>query len=407
MNAVEDERVSLSQVLYVLVGHRRVIALATAGALVVSAAISLVLPKWYTAVSTILPPESGTSQPDIVGIMRYAGYQPAYLPTITSPTDVYAAVLRSHRVTSAVVDSLDLAAAYGVGSKQKALGRLIKHTDISITQEGLVKIEYEDRDRARSAEVANFMVRELDRFNRDSRITTARRVREFIEQRIADVAAELESAETDLKEFKEATGAILISEQSKASIETAADIYGKIAELEVGLERLGQFATDRSPEVIDLRAQIRALERKLGEMGYMESGGADSASTKLFPRFSNAPDLEKRLAGLLREVEIKRSVYRVLSEQYEEARIQEMKKTSTVQVLDWAHPPMVRSQPKRKAIVSVSGVFAFLLASFMVFYRHRIQREALPDPRDAVTAVSKALRDDLRVVRRFFAGSKH
>jgi tyrosine-protein kinase Etk/Wzc len=397
-----EDSVSLTRLVYSLFRNRRVIVVSTLGAVLVSAAISLVLPKWYKAGVSILPPESTTGQADIAGMMRFAGYQPAMIPTVTSPSEIYAAILTSNRVTNAVIDSLDLMAAYGAANRNDAISAVRRHRHVTVTMQGLVEVYYEDRDRARSADVANAFVRELDTFNREVQVTSARRVREFIENRIRQTAAELEVAETELKEFKETTGAVLISEQTRASIETGAGIYGRIAELEVALERLGQFATDRSPEVVDIRSQIRALERKLAEMGYMRSDESSQSDTRLFPRFDNAPGLEKRLAELLREVEIKRSVYAVLNEQYEAAKIQEMRDTPTLQVLDWAHPPLVRSRPRRKAIVAVSGVFAFLLSSFVVLAGEKRHVGAGVEPDRAAAQISEMLRGDLRAFAAFF-----
>ena len=56
-----DERVSFSELGKMLFRNGKVIVLATAGAFVLSAALSLVLPQWYKARATILPPESAVS----------------------------------------------------------------------------------------------------------------------------------------------------------------------------------------------------------------------------------------------------------------------------------------------------------------------------------------------------------
>lgn len=393
-----EQKVSLLQTAYILFKNRKVIVVSTLGAIAVAAAISLVLPKWYKARASILPPESATSQADIIGIMKRVGYQPAMIPTVTSPSEIYSAVLESYRVTNAVIDSLNLIDAYKGGSRAKTVNRIKKYRSVGVSREGIVEIEYEDKDPERAAEVANALVRELDLFNREVRGTTAKRVREFIEQRIEQTMAELDTAEAELKAFKESTGAVLISEQTKASIETAAEIYARIAELEVSLERLGAFATDKSPEVIDIRSQIRALERKLAEMGYMKPAADQGNDSRLFPSFANAPALEKRLAELMRNAEIKRAVYTVLSEQYEEAKIRETRDTPTLQVLDWAHPPTQRSRPRRKAIVAVSGAFAFLLSSFLVFSRERMHRSAQPEPENVLADISSMLQGDLRAI---------
>jgi tyrosine-protein kinase Etk/Wzc len=390
-----EEKISLEQVVLVLMRNRKAILAATGGALLVSALVSLVLPEWYTARATILPPESMTSQSDLVGVMKYAGFQPAMLPTLTSPADIYTAILRSDRAVDAVIDSLDLGTVYGK-SRTKVIKRVTAKLDVGVTEQGLVEVEYQDRDRERSARVTNAFVGELDRFNRETSVTDARRVRQFVENRLAQAGEELDAAEERLKQFKQTTGAVFISEQAEASIETAADIFGRIAELEVSMERMKQFATDRSPEVADIATQIRVLRRKLAEMGYMNSAGVDSSQSMLFPRFDSAPELERRLAELMREVEIKRTVFQVLSEQYEQAKIQEMKDTSTLQVLDWARPPLVRSKPRRKVIVIVSTALAFLCSSFVVFYREQLRSGRNADNRSGLSEMHGMLRDDWR-----------
>jgi uncharacterized protein involved in exopolysaccharide biosynthesis len=393
-----NETVSLVEVLYMLFKHRRVILVCTLVTFAVSALISLVLPKWYEARATVLPPESTSTQSDMAGLLRFAGYQPAFIPTVTSPSEIFSVILESRKVTDAVIDSLNLIERFGFKTRKKAISKLDKYTEVSVTTEGLVEIRYEDKDRDRSAEVANAFVDELDRFNRESRITSAKKVREFIEHRTEQVIGELEEAETELQRFKESTGAVAISEQTEASIETAAEIYGRIAELEVSIERFRQYATDRSPEIVDLKSQIRALERKLGEMGFMTVDTGAVEGSRLFPSFENAPEIEKRLAELMRDVEIKRSVFAVLSGQYEEARIQEMRDTPTVQVLDRASPPLARSRPRRKVIVAVSTAFAFLLSSFIVFSRQRLHGYDGIDGRRALSEISDMLRDDIRTI---------
>ena len=399
-----EERVNLLALSEALVEKRKFVALTTVLVLAISVGVSLILPRWYRSKATILPPESATNQADIAGLMLVAGYQPAYIPTLTSPSEIYAAILRSVRVRDAVVDSLDLVDVYNVKNKEAARRRLLKRCKMNVTREDIVEIVCEDKDRNRAADIANLFVRELDRFNSELRVTAARRVREFIETRIQQTRHELEKAETDLKTFKEETGAVLISEQTRASIQTAAEMYGKIAELEVSLERLRQFATERSPEVVDIRSRIRALQRKLGEMGYLQGETDTDLGSMLFPKFSAAPDLEKRLSALLRDVEIKRSVYGVLSEQYEHARIQEMKDTPTIQVLDRAEPSRGAWRPKRKVIVSVSTVCAFIVSCLVVLASRSLGTGGDPQSRQALVRISSIIAEDLESLKRRLTG---
>jgi tyrosine-protein kinase Etk/Wzc len=397
-----DDRINLIEILRTLVVNRRFILMCTAFAFVVSFAVSLVLPKWYKARAAILPPDAASAQTDIAGIMRFAGYQPAFIPTIASPSDIYAAILESVRIKNAVIDSVNLESVYGARNKAAARKELSKRCKVSVTPAGLIEVRCEDRDSTRVAEITNSFVHGLDRFNRYTLVTSARAVREFIETRMDDTIDELTKAEDALREFKDRTGAVLISEQTEASIQTAAEIYGMIAELEVKRERLSQFATEKSPEIVDINHQIRALERKLAEMGYSESQVETEGNTRLFPKFNKAAGLEQELADLMREVEIKRRVYVVLSEQYEEARVREMRDMPTVQVLDWAEVPGGPSRPRKKTIVAVSSICGFLLSSLYVMARTGRRGGRGESPRGAPLDIGASVRKDLRGLRGFF-----
>ncbi len=400
-----DQRVNMSDGLKTLVAHRRFIVFCTVGAILVSVAVSLALPKWYRARGSVMPPESAASQLDLIGMMSYAGYQPALLPTLTSPSDVYVAILGSVRIGRAVIDSLDLSSVYGETELEKLLKKLDKHTWISVTAEGLVAVECEDKQPDRARRMVNLHIRELDRFNRFSRVTSAKAVRQFIEGRIVEVAEELNTAERNLKTFKDSTGAVFINEQARVSIETAAEIFASIARLEVSRERVSQFATERSPEVIDIGRQITAMERKLEQMGYSASGTEEDHESMLFPRFSDTPALEMQLAGLRRDVEVKRAVYAVLSEQYEQARIQELKDTPTVQVLDWGESPSVKWRPRRAVIVGISTVFAFILSCVVAVVREGARKGKYAREKDAISDLKRSFSSDVEEVKNILKGS--
>jgi hypothetical protein len=157
--------------------------------------------------------------------------------------------------------------------------------------------------------------------------------------------------------------------------------------------------------MIDIGRQIAALERKLEHMGYRGAGTEDADETTLFPRFSDAPEVELSLARLMRDVEIKRAVYGVLSEQYEQARIQEMKDTPTLQVLDWGRVPTARSRPRRKVIVLITAVSAFFLSSMLAVIRQRARRGEYSREREAIADIKKSLAEDLQDVKRLFGSS--
>ena len=88
----------------------------------------------------------------------------------------------------------------------------------------------------------------------------------------------------------------------------------------------------------------------------------------MFPKFSEVPNLEIELMRLKREVEIQSKLYAFLTQQYEESKIQEARDTPTIQILDEAHIPIKRYQPKRTLMVIGYSLIAFILSSLYVFF---------------------------------------
>ena len=80
------------------------------------------------------------------------------------------------------------------------------------------------------------------------------------------------------------------------------------------------------------------------------------------------PDLGLQYARLFRDAKIQETLYGLLTQQYELARIQEAKDSPTVQVLDVAKAPEKKTRPKRSLIVLLSTTTAVFLSVFLVFF---------------------------------------
>ena len=73
---------------------------------------------------------------------------------------------------------------------------------------------------------------------------------------------------------------------------------------------------------------------------------------------------------LFREVEVKKEVYLTLQQQLELARIEEVKKSPILHILDEAVPPIKKSSPNRSIFLIVSGILGFCLSSIIVIFRY-------------------------------------
>jgi len=194
----ETEKVNIYTYLTILVGYRRFIFLNLVGVCIIVAILSFLLPSWYRATTTILPPGGEALGLGLASSLMGTASGLATslsLPFMATPSDVFAAILKSRVVGEAVVEKENLMEAYKTKSTEDALGELFSHVAIEVTPEGLISLSFEDKDRIRAAAVANRFVMELDRINRKTSTSQAKSARMFIEERLTQTHEELTRAE--------------------------------------------------------------------------------------------------------------------------------------------------------------------------------------------------------------------
>ncbi len=104
------------------------------------------------------------------------------------------------------------------------------------------------------------------------------------------------------------------------------------------------------------------------------------------PSLRTLPTLNYRYADLYRQAKIQETVYEFLTQQYEVARLQEVKELPTVRVMDRAVPPERKSGPSRILVVGLSVLGALLLASFLIIEKNRWAQLSADDPRRLLAA---------------------
>jgi uncharacterized protein involved in exopolysaccharide biosynthesis len=101
-------------------------------------------------------------------------------------------------------------------------------------------------------------------------------------------------------------------------------------------------------------------------------------------------------------VKIEETVYDLLNEEYETARIEEAKAIPTVSVIDSPSWPEKKSFPPRRLIVAGCTLLSVFFASFSLLMRERWRTMELHDPRKqlAQTIWLSVRNDSLRFYRR-------
>ena len=86
--------------------------------------------------------------------------------------------------------------------------------------------------------------------------------------------------------------------------------------------------------------------------------------------YEDSPELFMIYSQLFREVEVKKEVYLTLQQQLELARIEEVKQSPILHILDQAVPPIRKSFPNRFLFLIISGILGLLFSTLLIIFRY-------------------------------------
>ena len=372
---IEEDEINLLDYWRVLVKRKLIIGLIVIAAIIVSVIYALTLPPIYASTASILPPQEGGGAGGILSQLSggLGGLAGSFLG-VQTPAGQWMAILKSRTIKETIIQRFGLMKIFEAKTMEEAITTLDGMVKISKSKEEVLSITAEDKDPKRAAVLANAFVEELDRVNKGMVTTSGRRMRVFLEKRLNEAKIELAKAEESMKAFQEGNRAVKLDDQSRAIIEAIGIVKGQLMAKEVELQTMLSYATSNNPQAEILKTQVEELTEKLRELGEGKKSPGNPSSQDIFIPTAKIPDLALQYARLLREAKVQQTLYELLTQQYEMARIQEAKDTPTVQVLDEAKVPELKSKPSKRQIVMLSTITAGFFAIFLAFFLEYIEK---------------------------------
>jgi capsule polysaccharide export protein KpsE/RkpR len=212
--------------------------------------------------------------------------------------------------------------------------------------------------------------------------SSAREERKFLEVQVTKARNDVDDASKKLRDFQEQHKIIDLPEQSKAVITAMASIEGDLVSKQLELSYLSSFSARTEANVMQLQQQISVMNAKLHELEAARAeapAGSGSGSSAFFPGALNVPSLRFELEQLLREQKVRETVFSLVTQRYELAKIDEARDTSAFQVLDSPTLPTYPSRPRKKRAVGLAALAGAAAASLWVlapvWWRRRRQAE--------------------------------
>jgi len=278
-------------------------------------------------------------------------------------------------VEDRVVERFNLRKVYRAVLPEDARAALGRNTAISEDRKsGIISITVTDHDPKRAAAIAEAYVAELNQLVAELSTSAAHRERVFLEERLRDVKQDLDQASAEFSQFESVNKTIDIKEEGRALVEGASAVQGQLMAAESELMGLKEIYAPGNVRVRSTEARIEELRRQLQKMGgsvNSEPLQTAKSADSFYPSFRKLPLLGVAYADLYRHAKIQESVYETLTEQYELAKVQEVKETPSVKVLDAARVPGRRSYPPRGMVTLSCAFLVFAAAAVQVLVAGR------------------------------------
>jgi tyrosine-protein kinase Etk/Wzc len=350
-----------------LAGRKLILAGILAGG-VLGAVWVLLLKPTYTATATFLPPNSMSSNSSALlgqlgalsGGLGGGGSALGALGGMKDPGAIYIGILESRSVADDMIRQFDLQNIYKTKKMSGTERALANHTKFIPGKDMLVKVNVEDNDPKRAADMANAYLAALSKQNDRLALTEAAQRRAFFERQLEAQKNQLADAEVELAKTEEQTGMIHPSGQAQLQMLTIAQTRAAISSREIELAAMSQGATDQNPEMVRLRSEIVGLKAQLAQL---QNSSAKGSPGDIEVPTSKVPQLTLDYVRKEREVKYHEALYELLLRQFESAKLDESRSAPMMQIVDFAVVPDTKSGPPRVPLTLLSAMLGGLLAA--------------------------------------------
>jgi uncharacterized protein involved in exopolysaccharide biosynthesis len=382
--------------------RRRFLLQAAAVGLVIATLVAFLIPKSYTANEELMPPDSHspTGMALMAGLAAQAGAgtgnglssMAGDLLGLKNSGALFIGILRSETAQERLVQQFDLQKVYGRKLLIDARTKLDANTAIAEDRKsGIISISVTDHNPQRAAAIANAYVAQLNSLVAELSTSAAHRERVFLDERLVVVKRDLDDATNQLAQFSSKSATLDVQTEGRALLDAAGTLSGQLVAAKSQLEGLRQIYADDNARVRSLNARVAELRNQLKKLGGTDAadtkagdaanGAGASASGMPYPTIRSLPLLGAKFSDYYRRAKIEETVFELLTEQSEMAKVEEAKETPSIKVLDAARVPERKSAPARGLIMLLGMLLAFTAAIVWTLSANQWQATDPDDPR--------------------------
>ncbi|HOL33292.1 MAG TPA: Wzz/FepE/Etk N-terminal domain-containing protein [Candidatus Syntrophosphaera thermopropionivorans] len=374
---MEKREFDFFELIRLIIRNRKFIIIFVAVVSVAAVIYSLVTPQIWRSTATfyVIGDQTSSLPFNIEGL---SGLTAGLMGTTNSQNAISAVIaMNSRQFSEKVIRHFNLIDYYKITTKDslKAMDSALKmlHTKTmkigSDPETGLVTVSADTKDKKLSRDIVNYYLQQLDIYNREEKITRGKMNREFLEARVNETRAEIDSLLLALKDFQQRHNAVDIEAQTSSLIKSYSDIIATKMSTDIELELARKNYAENSPIVLELKDRSEALAKQIKQL----EAGKEPLKPRYLIDIGSLPDLATQYAQLKMNLEIKTKVYEFLYPQYEAAKLEELKDLPTLDILDTPREAGLRVRPKRAVMCIIAFALAVVVSIIIVLIKNALE----------------------------------
>jgi uncharacterized protein involved in exopolysaccharide biosynthesis len=353
--------------------RRRMVFYILAAGIMFSGIDAYHLPAMYTSTTTLMPPDSVSSNSNLMGLLSSSSSVSSVgssLLGVKTPGALFIGILGSRTVQESLVGRFDLIHYYKTSLVEDACTRLSIDSHImEDPKNGIIRISVDAKNPMLASKIAQAYVEELDRVVALESTSAARRERVFLEERLKEIKQDLDNSAEILSQFSTNSRTIDVPSQARAMVDAGLKLQDELATARSDLSGLRQMYSEENVRVRTASARVDELQRQMDKITGASQGRGSRVDTSEpdYPSLGALPALGLTYADLDRKVLVEEALWEALTKQYEAAKVQEAREIPSVRVLDAANVPQRKSYPVRRSIVFLGTTLSLFAACILVF----------------------------------------
>lgn len=351
---------SFAEFVRVLMKNARMIIIFTLVVMIITAGISLFLPKIYKSTVTLLISESKMG---IDGVLTNY-FNPRFYYT-------FEGLVKNQELMKRAMNK------FGLGEepwKLKMEGFQEMVTVGLVRNTRLIKLSVEFPDPDMAAEIANFITAEAVQLNNEINQMDTEGATQFMKNQVETVRKLMTKHEEELKEYKKKAKIKELETDVETLLYTKADLKLRKLDAQVKkreLESMGKTQTEDEedqPTVKQLDALIASLDKMIQDV-----------EQELAQKQELLAERELRIEKLLTLFDADQTSYRRINTRYGENATRVSEKFQQIRIIDKALAPYYPEWPRKKLLVIIAGALAFIVSCGYALLREQLKQSAFEE----------------------------